>query len=311
MVAVTGVALTAISSGVLTLVNLVGNCTICAVILRNTFMQTPVNFLLFNLAVADITVGVFTLPVHVFGALCDHPDGSLGMWLCKLVTGDHNIYIGATVSALSLSAIAYERYQAVVHPFTAREKVTKKKTFIFIVLAWTVAVSISMFFKVLHYFNKAANKCTVFSGNEQAVAMYAICYGILVFGVPFVIMILLYGRVIWELVKKTNHIVNRDQLAVNRAKKKVTAMLVTVTVIFAATWGAAAILLFVDGRYSPESPASITYTFLICINSSLNCFLYALFSSQFRRGLKNLLSSRGCKNQNYQERVANSARENT
>ena len=41
-------------------INLIGNSLVCLVVLKDKSMRTPMNFLLVNLAVSDIIVGIFS-----------------------------------------------------------------------------------------------------------------------------------------------------------------------------------------------------------------------------------------------------------
>ena len=94
-----------VTFGVLLLTNFIDNTIVCAVILRNKFMRTPANYLLFNLAVADIMVGIFTLPRPYFLGpyLYIHPEGTLDDWFCKTITGEYNTLVGiGCMSPLSL-----------------------------------------------------------------------------------------------------------------------------------------------------------------------------------------------------------------
>ena len=184
----------AVSTGVLVFMNLVGNCLVLAVVLKNKFMRTAMNFLLFNLAVADIMVGVLALPVYVFGQLYTHPGGSLGDWLCRFITGSHLLYATGIVSAFTLSAVAYERYQVVVHPMTAKEKVTKKKAFIFITLVWVAAFSMWTVAWFAVVFDESTNQCALKSEFKIPIKIFAIAYASLVFGIPFISMLTL----IWQ-----------------------------------------------------------------------------------------------------------------
>lgn len=276
-------------SGILVLINLVGNCIICAVILRNGFMRTPINFLLLNLAVADIYIGIFALPVRVFGGVYKHPEGELGNKLCKIITGDHVLYCGVTASAFNLCAIAYERYLAVIHPFTARKMVTSRKVFLLIMADWLLAVAIVSFFWFVSVFDHKKQYCVIEPRFRSVNSIYTMLYGCSVAGVPFVIMLLLYGRVILEMVKKQRQVFSTEGMARNRFKKRITLMLLVVTAIFLSTWVAAAIIVLSVGGYYPGSSSAMASTVLVCINSSVNCFVYNLFSTQFRRGLRNLL----------------------
>ena len=80
-----------------------------------------------NLAVADMTVGIFFAPAYIFENTFTHPDGVTGNVLCKLLTGGTWGWVGAGSSVVSLVTIAIERYYAVVHPHGNKGKLTKRK----------------------------------------------------------------------------------------------------------------------------------------------------------------------------------------
>ena len=287
-----------VAFGVLLLANFIGNSIVCAVILRNKFMRTPVNFLLFNLAVADIMVGVFVLPgPYVLGPyLYTHPGNTLGDLLCKTLTGEYSslVGMGLFVSTLTLSAVAYERFQAVVHPFTVKEKVTTRKVVLFIALSWTVVFGTQIFHFLAYHFDNSAKACAITPRFQNEFTIYITFLVPILFGISFISMIVFYGRVICELRRKQNQILNREQLAVNRVHKRITFMVITVTVIFSATWGASSAIGVSFLTYSSSNDSNLqlrhqVWALLFAINSSVNCFLYTLFSSQFRKGVKNIL----------------------
>ena len=68
--------------------DLVGNSLVCLVVTRNKSMQTPMNYLLCNLAIADMTVAIFVSPQFIFSRAFVHPEGTTGKWLCKFITGN-------------------------------------------------------------------------------------------------------------------------------------------------------------------------------------------------------------------------------
>ena len=49
--------------------------------------RTPINFLLVNLAFADIMVALFIAPQFVLIHTFQHPNGVIGTFLCKFLTG--------------------------------------------------------------------------------------------------------------------------------------------------------------------------------------------------------------------------------
>jgi len=89
--------------------------------------RTPVNFLLMNLAVADMAVAVFFAPRYLFIHSITHPDGAAGLLLCKLFTSGNLAWVGAASSVVTLVSTAFERYHAVLRPHGTKEKLTKNK----------------------------------------------------------------------------------------------------------------------------------------------------------------------------------------
>ena len=91
-------------------VNLIGNLLVIIVIKRTKKdLRTPVNYLLGNLAVADITVAFFMVVDQVFFHTANHPGGLTGDYLCKLLTGKTLSWVGSVASVCTLLAIAFER----------------------------------------------------------------------------------------------------------------------------------------------------------------------------------------------------------
>ena len=93
------------------------------------FYRTPINYLLLNLAVADMLFAAFITPNIIFSKLSSihYPDGVIGMILCKLITSALIGWTGATSSIITLAAVTIERYYAVMYPHGNKGKLTKRK----------------------------------------------------------------------------------------------------------------------------------------------------------------------------------------
>lgn len=85
------------------------------------------NYLLVNLAVADITYAAFIAPDVYFWLTSSHPEGMTGTILCKVLTGGNVAWIGAASSFVTLVAIAMERYYVVVYPLGSKGNFTERK----------------------------------------------------------------------------------------------------------------------------------------------------------------------------------------
>ena len=91
------------------------------------FHRTPINYLLVNLAAADICYVTFVTPTIFLSHNVDHPKGIPGTILCAFVTGGGLAWTGAVASLFTVLVVAFERYFAVVHPYGNRGKLTFHK----------------------------------------------------------------------------------------------------------------------------------------------------------------------------------------
>lgn len=91
------------------------------------YNRTPMNFLLLNLAVADMMVALFITPRFILSHFFTHPDGKTGTLFCKLLTGGNFTWTGGAASVFTLVAIAFERYYAVMYPYGNKGKLTYNK----------------------------------------------------------------------------------------------------------------------------------------------------------------------------------------
>ena len=95
---------------IMAIMDLVGNTLVILVIRLNKSMRTPMNTLLLNLAVADMVVAVFVTVQFVIGPTFEHPSGTTGLLLCKLITGGPMSWSAAAVSVFTLVVISIERW---------------------------------------------------------------------------------------------------------------------------------------------------------------------------------------------------------
>ena len=97
----------------------------CRLVL-SLFHRIPINYLLVNLAVADILYVTFISPsVFIIQfSFTNLPDGVTGTVLCKFFTTGTVAWVEAASSILTLAVVAIERYYAVLYPLSNKEKIT-------------------------------------------------------------------------------------------------------------------------------------------------------------------------------------------
>ena len=95
-----------------------GNSLVVLAIARNPHMRTPSNLLLMNLAFSDILLCIFTIPFTLIEILQKY--WTLGEVMCHLVSAMQGV--GIFVSSLTITAIALDRYQLIIHARKIRLK---------------------------------------------------------------------------------------------------------------------------------------------------------------------------------------------
>ena len=124
---------------VLILANVLGNTLVIIVVFTRRSMRTPMNFLLVNLAVADMLAGIFIGVLVVTNPTYQHPTGTTGQYLCKFITGGTVAYTAAVASVYNLVAVSVERYFAVLYPLR-EARLTPRNLRLIIVGIWCLSL---------------------------------------------------------------------------------------------------------------------------------------------------------------------------
>ncbi|XP_015767919.1 PREDICTED: orexin receptor type 1-like [Acropora digitifera] len=155
------VALTTITS-ILIFTSIVGNSVVCFVVIRNRDMRTPINCLIVNLAVADVVYSLFLIPMVILMHITSHPDGISGKVLCTLLTDGNLAFVGAACSNITLTAIAFERYYAVIYPHGNKGDLSMRKVKLLVLGSWVFAFVLQLPQLLKKEFNGKINphRCT-------------------------------------------------------------------------------------------------------------------------------------------------------
>lgn len=274
-------------------VGLCGNSLVIHVVRTRRSMHSTMNFLLVNLAIADLLILVLCLPGKLLPNMAHSSSKVLEIFLCKFITTHHIAGIGMLVSGLTLTLISMERYKALVRAMNARSWRLSKGNVIYAIAAiWIFATVYVIPLFVLTSYDENKKTCTTYwpvhSANGNP---YWILLSILVmFG--FLIMFACYFSIIKGLYF-TNTICNSNAQAGGQedavVKRRIVKTLLTVTVVFVACFLPYAIATATD--ISPNSVFySVSYLLVYC-SSSLNPFTYAIGSENYRIAFKEVLTT--------------------
>ena len=278
--------------------NLFGNILVCLVVLAFRDMRSPFNFLLVNLAVSDMMVGVFMSPRFVFSRTLNHPRGTLGDDLCKILTGDSFTWTGALASGFTLVCIAAERYLAINYPYSYKKRLTAKKLKYVIPLCWVFAIGVNLpAFMYLKYDEKSGS-CVPFWPTASFIKYHSVINGQIFFVFPALIMGVLYSLLIRKLWLETTTLnTSVAQQAVLKYRRHSTKMVITVSLIYCICWFpncfAYIYVAFTNKMlFSEIHTASVL---MVSLNSAINPIIYSLQSHRFRHHMAALLK-RCCRN---------------
>ena len=280
--------LTASCSTLITIVASVGNfLVILAVFLNpNKDLRSPFNYLVVNLSLADLVVGLITAPL----GLAYHYFEGFGIPNQPLRKTMHvSFFISCTASLLSLSALALDRYVAITYPLFYRSKLNAKRSLLVSAGVWTVSVSLSMI-----YFAVGYDKFRFVFANTAVV-------------VTFVVLLFTNSKIFKFLraqVKQWDnlHDNTEENLAKKQAikwEKKITKTLVIVLMLFLAFYLPSCICIYIINFCANCNCVFIHWVrdiqfVLMLTNSGVNPFVYALRLDNFRRVFKNILTCRAC-----------------
>lgn len=282
-------------------INFSGNSIVIHIIVSSKLTKSPMNCLLLNLALADIILGVFLPARFIFTYFVSHPEGTTGAVFCKLFTGGPIAWIAGVASIIFLVAISFERYCAVVRPFSRKMALNRHKVKYIIVIAWVFGLVFNSPLFVLLNFDKKKNFCSEIwpEGYPWLPLGYTILWFIIGVLLPASIMISLYSIVIFRLwIKPTTCKIQFSPFGVMKLRKKATKMVVIVSVVYLVCWTPNLTLYFLSYcglKYDFSDHHYIIGNILITCNSAINPFIYCLQSQNFREHLKKLF----CKNRVY------------
>lgn len=275
-------------------VNIVGNSFVVVIFLKMKATRQFSDFLLFNLATADLLFGTVVL----ICSLAFHFAGTaINDFYCKITGGV--VYLSCGVSIFTLAAIAMERHGAVVKPVCARVRMRDlKRNRKIVQIIWIVAL---IFFSPIVVFLKkidvAENIVDCGFMQDGGMAEFGRIYDAVVvlflFFVPNCFMCCLYGRLVYKLWCD-NQLHRKPRLALMNSRDKLTKVSFAITMVFTICWAPyylRTLLTLVLGRHMLVLSLVLS-RILVVVNSCANPVIYTLQCARFRRHLRGLLDCR-------------------
>lgn len=131
------VVLLSLFYGTISLLAVVGNTLVIWIVTTTRQMHTVTNFFIANLALADVTIGLFTVPFEFQAAVLQR--WTLPEFMCPFCPFVQ--YVSVSVSVFTLTAIAIDRHRAILNPLKARP--SKNTSKVVIAGIWAIALTLA------------------------------------------------------------------------------------------------------------------------------------------------------------------------
>ncbi|XP_031554150.1 neuropeptide FF receptor 2-like isoform X2 [Actinia tenebrosa] len=257
-------------------------------------MRTPMNYLLVNLAISDITLLLFFTPLFIFRGAFEHPTGTSGDVLCTFITGGTFAWSGGYTSAFFLVAIAIERYFAITRPHDIRKRITMKKLKYVVGTCWFLALAFNAIGFLVQRYNEEEKFCREEWPFAHSPKVYSALSLTTIGLIPVLTMFVLYSRVVQTLWGQSNRCTSEGfvKVAAIRNRKKVTKIVLTVSTVYTLCW-LPELCVYTTSAYDHSLvkgniayPAAVA---LVTVNSAVNPLIYCFHSGRFRQNLVALI----------------------
>ena len=281
------------------ILNIPGNLLVILAVAMDPFknLRTPFNFLMANLAFADLIVGTMTDPISVYIHWKEGTNAKLT--LAEVRTLHMSYFISCTASVLSLATLAVERYLAIRNPHTYRNKFTTKRVLLTIGCIWLISLTLPFVYFEVGYITYAF----IFANT-------AIVLAIAITGFTYSLMVRKF-KMRSRSTNGTTTIANkqanvdeepetetsstgivRDGAA--KWERKITKMFLVVMVAMLCCYGPSTVFIYTMSFCESCSCDALHWfrdlQFLfVILNSSVNFYCYALRCPRFRNAFAYIL----------------------
>ena len=294
---------TATISILLLATNIPGNILLILAVARDPHknLRGPFNYLMSNLAMADLIAGTVAGPLSVNYHIKEGLNIRLSSEVIRLFHMSY--FISCTASILSLASLATERYFAIQNPHNYRTKLTGKRILATVISIWFVSLSLPFI-----YFEVGFITCSFILANTTvflAVGTMSFTYGMMIWKVKTDPRFHGVPRSEGESNNARSLIGNGRQGGVSnrddkhhsrivRVETRVTKMFLVVMAAVLGCYGPSTVFIYTMSFCESCSCESLHWfrdleCLFVLLNSSVNFFCYGLRSPRFRQAFVTIL----------------------
>lgn len=271
-----------------------GNFLVCYLVRRTRRLRTVTNLIISNLAVADLGVCLFNIPVSLVTVIFNR--WVLTDFVCRIAGFTNALFLFEALWSLALVSIS--RYWCIVQPAKFSSIFTRRRTMAMITATWVLSLLCALppLFGWSHYVFTIGKSTCYFKLSQHL--PYTITLAIVVFILPYILITVPYYR-IFRFIRGHSRKMSVNSMSSFRKSTrptfqdfKVTKLLLVVVCVFVACWTPHIVVNLLNGftiiQPIPRILDAIS-TFLTFLSSSCNPFIYGLMNKKFRKGFRAVL----------------------
>ncbi|XP_053686021.1 substance-K receptor-like [Sabethes cyaneus] len=297
--------------GTISILAVIGNSLVIWIVVTTKQMQTITNMFIANLALADVTIGMFAIPFQFQAALLQR--WNLPDFMCPFCPFVQ--LLSVNVSVFTLTAIAVDRHRAIINPLRARtsKNISKFVISAIWILSFALAAPTIFALRVVPlslvalgdtndtYINITKPFCQVVNFEESEMLLYRYILTLVQYFVPLCVISFVYIQMAFRLwgSKTPGNAQDSRDMTMLKNKKKVIKMLIIVVALFAICWFPLQLYNILNVTWSEVNEYRyINIIWFVCdwlamSNSCYNPFIYGIYNEKFKREFRKRYPFRG------------------
>ncbi|NXL47831.1 GPR83 protein, partial [Podilymbus podiceps] len=277
--------------------SLFGNVLVCHVVIKTKRMHSATSLFIVNLAVADIMITLLNTPFTL--ARFVNSTWIFGKGMCHVSRFAQ--YCSLHVSALTLTAIAVDRHQVIMHPLKPR--ISTAKGVIYISVIWIMATCFSLphaiYQKLFTFeYSEDVTRCLCLPDFPEPADLFWKYLDLTTFILLYVLPLLIISAAYMTVAKKLwlrnviGDVTTEQYFALRKKNKKTIKMLMLVVILFAVCWFPlnCYVVLLSSQTISTNNALYFAFHWFAMSSTCYNPFIYCWLNDSFRSELKALLN---------------------
>ncbi|KAF1523322.1 putative G-protein coupled receptor 83, partial [Eudyptula albosignata] len=290
-------ALLVVAYSFIIIFSLFGNILVCHVVIKTKRMHSATSLFIVNLAVADIMITLLNTPFTL--ARFVNSTWIFGKEMCHVSRFAQ--YCSLHVSALTLTAIAMDRHQVIMHPLKPR--ISTAKGIIYISVIWIMATCFSLphaiYQKLFTFeYSEEVTRCLCLPDFPEPADLFWKYLDLTTFILLYVLPLLIISAAYMTVAKKLwlrnviGDVTTEQYFALRKKNKKTIKMLMLVVILFSVCWFPlnCYVVLLSSQTIRTNNALYFAFHWFAMSSTCYNPFIYCWLNDSFRSELKALLN---------------------